>query len=108
MVRSETKWNKAFGKILARLISYIWFAKRLSSTLMCWRSSRIFLQIKSLTGLIVGKRLARFKINIWRHFALSEKKQTSVSHSRTDAEIISMDAGSRMGGLPALLCGIVL
>ena len=96
MVRSETKWNKAFGKILARLISYIWFTK-----------SKI-LQGKSLSGLIVGKRLARFKINIWRHFALSEKKQTSVSHSRADAEIISMDAGLRMGGLPALLCGIVL
>ena len=30
------------------------------------------------------------------------KKQTSVSHSSTDAEIISLDAGSRMDGIPAL------
>ena len=30
------------------------------------------------------------------------KKQISVSHSSTEAEIISLDAGLRMGGIPAL------
>ena len=30
------------------------------------------------------------------------KKQTSVSHSSTESEIISLDAGSRLDGLPAL------
>ena len=30
------------------------------------------------------------------------KKQTSVSHSSTEAEIISLDAGSHMNGIPAL------
>ena len=30
------------------------------------------------------------------------KKQTSVSHSSTESEIISLDAGLRMNGLPAL------
>ena len=30
------------------------------------------------------------------------KKQTSVSHSSTKAEIISLDAGLRMDGIPAL------
>ena len=30
------------------------------------------------------------------------KKQTSVSHSSTEAEIVSLDAGSRMDGIPAL------
>ena len=30
------------------------------------------------------------------------KKQTSVSHSSTESEIISLDAGLRMDGLPAL------
>ena len=30
------------------------------------------------------------------------KKQTSVPHSSTDSEIISLDAGLRMDGLPAL------
>ena len=30
------------------------------------------------------------------------KKQTSVSHSSSEAEIISLDAGLRMDGIPAL------
>ena len=30
------------------------------------------------------------------------KKQTSVSHSSTESEIISLDAGLRLGGIPAL------
>ena len=30
------------------------------------------------------------------------KKQTSVSHNSTEAEVISLDAGSRMDGIPAL------
>ena len=34
------------------------------------------------------------------------KKQTSVSHSSTEAEIISLDAGLRMDGNPLLLSGI--
>ena len=30
------------------------------------------------------------------------KKQTSVSHSSTEAQIVSLDAGLRMDGIPAL------
>ena len=30
------------------------------------------------------------------------KKQSSVSHSSTELEIISLDAGLRLGGIPAL------
>ena len=30
------------------------------------------------------------------------KKQTSVSHSSTESEVISLDAGLHMDGLPAL------
>ena len=30
------------------------------------------------------------------------KKQTAVSHRSTDAQVISLDAGLRMGGIPAL------
>ena len=37
------------------------------------------------------------------------KKQTSVSHSSTEAEVISLDAGLRMDGIPALdLCDLVI
>ena len=37
------------------------------------------------------------------------KKQTSVSHSSTESEVISLDAGLRMDGIPALhLCDMVI
>ena len=37
------------------------------------------------------------------------KKQTSVSHCSTDAEVISLDAGFRMDGIPVLdLWGLVI
>ena len=37
------------------------------------------------------------------------KKQISVSHSSTEAEIISLDSGLRMDGIPALaLCDLVI
>ena len=38
------------------------------------------------------------------HFPISWmcKKQTSVSHSSTESEIISLDAGLRLDGIPAL------
>ena len=37
------------------------------------------------------------------------KKQTSVSHSSTESEIISLDAGLRLDGVPALdLWGLIV
>ena len=37
------------------------------------------------------------------------KKQTSVSHSSTESEIISLDAGLRLDGIPALdLWGLIV
>ena len=37
------------------------------------------------------------------------KKQTSVSHSSTESEIISLDAGLRLDGIPALdLCDLIV
>ena len=33
------------------------------------------------------------------------KKQTSVSHSSTETEIISLDAGLRLDEFPHLICG---
>ena len=42
------------------------------------------------------------KSNIFVSISWMCKKQTSVSHSSTESEIISLDAGLRMDGLPAL------
>ena len=37
------------------------------------------------------------------------KKQTSVSHSSTESEVISLDTGLRLDGLPALeLCDLIV
>ena len=37
------------------------------------------------------------------------KKQTSVSHSSTESEIISLDAGLRLDGIPALdFCNLIV
>ena len=36
------------------------------------------------------------------HFSWMCKKQTSVSHSSTESEIISLDTGLKLDGLPAL------
>ena len=54
------------------------------------------------------RRSRRFKINIifgshtFVPISWMCKKQTSVSHSSTEAEIISLDAGLRIDGMPAL------
>ena len=43
---------------------------------------------------------------LWKSYIRSNKleckKQTSVSHSSTESEIISLDAGLRLDGIPAL------
>ena len=46
--------------------------------------------------------LCMFGIHIFVPISWMCKKQTSVSHSSTEAEIISLDAGSLMDGIPAL------
>ena len=37
--------------------------------------------------------------------SLMSKKETSVSHSSTEAEVVSLDVGSRMDGIPAFDLG---
>ena len=49
-----------------------------------------------------GGTLCVFGSHTFVPIRLECKKQTSVSHSSTEAEIISLDAGLRMDGIPAL------
>ena len=95
-----TKWTRACDKRLARLISYIHHtaqqcrpgliqdtdfagdledSKSTSGGLWCIFGRQTFVPISSMC-----------------------KKQASVLHSSTEAVIISLDAGSRMDGIPAL------
>ena len=66
----------------------------------------------TVSGLWLFGRSWRFKIHFWRNIVFGShtfvpiswmcKKQTSVSHSSTESEIISLDTGLRLDGLPAL------
>ena len=112
LARELTTWNLACDKRLHRLISYIDSTKNQvmcnyvgdkpedcnlvlfcdASYAGCLRSS------KSTSGCLlclVGPRT--FVVICW--FC---KKQTAISHSSTEAEVVAMDAGVRIEGLPAV------
>ena len=112
LARTVTKWTQAFYRRIARLISCTHLtqddrqychvgnvaqhcrlglfqdsdfagdledSKSTSGAVLCIFGSRTFVLVKLMC-----------------------EKQTSVSHSSTESEIISLDAGLRMDGLPAL------
>ena len=106
LARAVTKWTKASDKRLARLISYIHHTceyRQYCYVANAAHQCRLGLfQDSDFAG-----HLEDSKINIRRssvHFRESHvcpmswtcKKQTSVSHSSAEAEVISLDAGSRM------------
>ena len=53
-----------------------------------------------------GGTLCGFGIHTFVPISWMCKNQTSVSHSSTESEIISLDAGLRLDGIPALDFGI--
>ena len=91
LARSVTKWTQSCGRRLARLISYIhvttakfvMWAMRLN--IVDWASGGVLCILGSRTFVPIS----------WMC-----KKQTSVSHSSTESEIIPLDARLRMDGLP--------
>ena len=112
LARSITKWTKACDKRLSRLISYIHHTCEYKQ--YCYvgntaKQCRLGLfqdsdfegdleDSKSTSGgtlCVLGSRT--FAPISWMC-----KKQTSVSHSSTESEIISLDAGVRLDGIPAL------
>ena len=93
LARAVTKWTKACDKRLARLISCIHHTCEyrqncyVGNTAQKYRSGGILRIFGSRTFVPVS----------WMC-----KKQASVSHRSTEAEVISLDAGLRMDGIPAL------
>ena len=86
----------------------------LSKTLSCGKI-RTTVHIGTVSGLWLCRRPWRLKtdfgwnpVNLWTSHVLFPyiswmcKKQTSVSHSSTESEIMSLDPGLRMDGIPAL------
>ena len=112
LARAVTKWTKECDKRLARLISYIHHTSEhrqycyVGNTaqqcrLGLFRDSDFAREIedsKSTSGGI----LRIFGSHTFVPISWMCKKQTSVSHSTTEAEIISLDAVLRMDGIPAL------
>ena len=112
LAHAVTKWNRACDKRLARLISCIHHTSELEQYCHMGNTaqqSRLGLsQDSDFAGdLEHSKSTSRRMLCIFGSHTFVPiswmcKKQTSVSHSLTESEIISLDADLRMDGIPAL------
>ena len=110
--RSITKWTKACDKRLNRLISYIHHTcedKQYCYVGNTAKQCRLGLfQDSEFAGDLEdskstsGGTLCVFGSHTFDPMGWMCKKQTSVSHSSTESEIISLDARLRLDGIPAL------
>ena len=110
--RSMTKWTKACDKRLNRLISYIHHTceyKQCCHVGNTAKQCRLelfqdsdFLGDPEDSKSTSGGTLCIFGSHTFVPISWMCKKQTAVSHSSTESEIISLDTGLRLDGLPAL------
>ena len=110
--RSITKWTKACDKRLNRLISYIHHTceyRQYCHVGNAAKQCRLGLfQDSDFAGDLEdskstsGGTLCIFESHTFVPTSWMCKKQTAVSHSSTESEIISLDTGLRLDGLPAL------
>ena len=112
LARSITKWTKACDKRLIRLISKIHHTceyKQYCHVGNTAKQCRLGLfQDSDFAGDLEdskstsGGTLCVFGSHTFVPISWMCKKQTAVSHSSTESEIISLDTGLRLDGLPAL------
>ena len=112
LARSITKWTKACDERLSRLISYIphtCYYKQNCHVGNTAKQCRLGLfQDSDFAGDLEdskctsGGTLCALGSHTFVPISWMCKKQTSVSHSSTESEIISFDAGLRLDGIPAL------
>ena len=112
LARSITKWTKACDKRLNRLISYVHHTceyKQYCHVGNTAKQCRLGLfQDSDFAGDLEdskstsGGTLCVFGSHTFVPISWMCKKQTSVSHSSTESEIISLDTGLRLDGLLAL------
>ena len=112
LARSITKWTKACDKRLSRLISYIHHTCEYKQH--CYVGNTVehcrlgLFQDFDFAGDLddskstTGGTLCIFGSHTFVPISWMCKKQTSVSHSSTESEIISLVAGLRLDGIPAL------
>ena len=112
LARSLTKWTKACDKRLNRLISYIRHTCEYKQYCYVGKPAKQcklgLFQDSDFAGDLEdskstsGGTLCIFGSHTFVPISWMCKKQTSVSHSSTESEIISLDAGLRLDGIPAL------
>ena len=112
LARSITKWTKACDRRLNRLISYIHHTCEYKQYCYVGSTAKqcrlgLFQDSDFATDLedsksTSGETLSVFGSHTFVPISWMCKRQTSVSHSSTDSEIISLDAGLRLDGIPAL------
>ena len=112
LARSITKWTKACDKRICRLISNIHHTcdyKQYCHLGNTVKQCRLGLfQDSDFAGDLEdskstsGGSLCIFGSHTFVPISWMCKKQTSVSHSSTESEIISLDAGLRLDGIPVL------
>ena len=112
LARAITKWIKTCDKRLARLISYIHHTCEFRQCCVVGNTAQqcrigLFQDSDFAGGLedsksTSGGLLCIFGSETFVSIRWMCKKQTSVSHSSTEAEVISLDASLRMDGIPAL------
>ena len=111
--RSITKWTKACDKRLNRLISYIHHTCKYKQYCYVGNTAKhadwdffktpILREISRIQNLLRVEHCAFFGSHTLIPTSWMCKTQTSVSHSSTESEIISLDAGLRLDGIPALV-----
>ena len=112
LARSITKWTKACDKRLNRLISYIHHTCEYKQYCHVGNTAKqcrlgLFQDSDFAGDLEDSKSTSGGTLCICGSHTLVPiswmcKKQTAVSHSSTESEIISLDSGLRLDGLPAL------
>ena len=109
LARSITKWTRACDKRLNRLISYFIIHVNINNFVM-WvpKQCRLGLfQDSDFSGDHKDSKstsdgtLCIFGSHTFVPISWMCKKQKSVSHSSTESECISLDAGLRLDGIPA-------
>ena len=112
LARSITKWTKACDKRLSRLVSYIHHTCEYKQYCYVGNSAKQcrlgLFQDSDFAGDLEdskstsGGTLCVFGSHTFVPISWRCKKQTSVSHTSIESEIISLDAGLRLDGIPAL------
>ena len=112
LARSMTKWAKVCDKRLNRLISYIHHTREYRQYCHVGNTAKQcrlgLFQDSDFAGDLEdskstsGGTLCVFGSHTFVPISWMCKKQTAISHSSTESEIISLDTGLRLDGLPAL------